>query len=235
MRPGSIDAPDVKEFAANILEGRQGGLYAPPRKVRIVGPSGFIKLALASACRCRQEIIELFRGNVFLSHLPRTHLALFRRHRHPLPKLCDPVNAVTPSCQKGSPPLAMTRFVGLTSFMKSPRAARGESLICVSDLRDHLSGVKRQRPIWRGFSEKSGGEGGIRTPDTVSRIPVFKTGAINHSATSPTTTVLLQCGSYDLDEIKFPSCSQVITNLRPRPSPVFKTGAINHSANSPHL
>ena len=37
-----------------------------------------------------------------------------------------------------------------------------------------------------------GGEGGIRTPDTVPRIPVFKTGAINRSATSPTTTVLLQ-------------------------------------------
>jgi hypothetical protein len=41
----------------------------------------------------------------------------------------------------------------------------------------------------------NGGEGGIRTPDTVSRIPVFKTGAINRSATSPTyssfTTVRL--------------------------------------------
>src|SRR5438309_3976315 len=31
-----------------------------------------------------------------------------------------------------------------------------------------------------------GGEGGIRTPDTLSGMPVFKTGAINHSATSPT-------------------------------------------------
>ena len=31
----------------------------------------------------------------------------------------------------------------------------------------------------------SGGEGGIRTPDTFSGMPVFKTGAINHSATSP--------------------------------------------------
>src|ERR1035438_4712352 len=30
-----------------------------------------------------------------------------------------------------------------------------------------------------------GGEGGIRTPGTVSRTPVFKTGAFNHSATSP--------------------------------------------------
>ncbi len=32
---------------------------------------------------------------------------------------------------------------------------------------------------------KAGGEGGIRTPDTLSGMPVFKTGAINHSATSP--------------------------------------------------
>jgi hypothetical protein len=31
----------------------------------------------------------------------------------------------------------------------------------------------------------TGGEGGIRTPDTLSGMPVFKTGAINHSATSP--------------------------------------------------
>ena len=31
----------------------------------------------------------------------------------------------------------------------------------------------------------SGGEGGIRTPGTLSGTPVFKTGAINHSATSP--------------------------------------------------
>ncbi len=32
---------------------------------------------------------------------------------------------------------------------------------------------------------KLGGEEGIRTPDTLSGMPVFKTGAINHSATSP--------------------------------------------------
>ena len=34
-----------------------------------------------------------------------------------------------------------------------------------------------------------GGEGGIRTPDTLSGMPVFKTGAINHSATSPNMSV----------------------------------------------
>ena len=38
----------------------------------------------------------------------------------------------------------------------------------------------------------SGGEGGIRTPDRVSPMPVFKTGAINRSATSPFITVLLR-------------------------------------------
>ncbi len=40
--------------------------------------------------------------------------------------------------------------------------------------------------------KSTGGEGGIRTPDTVSGMPVFKTGAINRSATSPANTVLLQ-------------------------------------------
>src|SRR5208282_4730917 len=45
---------------------------------------------------------------------------------------------------------------------------------------------------YRGFASSKllmlklvGGEGGIRTPDTLSGMPVFKTGAINRSATSP--------------------------------------------------
>ncbi len=33
--------------------------------------------------------------------------------------------------------------------------------------------------------KKSGGEGGIRTPDSLATIPVFETGAFNRSATSP--------------------------------------------------
>ncbi len=37
----------------------------------------------------------------------------------------------------------------------------------------------------KGLGEVYGGEGGIRTPDTLSGMPVFKTGAINRSATSP--------------------------------------------------
>src|SRR5258706_13818123 len=31
----------------------------------------------------------------------------------------------------------------------------------------------------------SGGEGGIRTPEALSGLPVFETGLINHSSTSP--------------------------------------------------
>src|SRR4029079_15396433 len=34
-------------------------------------------------------------------------------------------------------------------------------------------------------SVKNGGEGGIRTPDTITRMPHFECGAFNHSATSP--------------------------------------------------
>jgi hypothetical protein len=37
-----------------------------------------------------------------------------------------------------------------------------------------------------------GGEGGIRTPDTLSGMPVFKTGAINRSATSPARTPIVE-------------------------------------------
>ena len=36
----------------------------------------------------------------------------------------------------------------------------------------------------------NGGRGGIRTPDTLSGTPVFKTGAINHSATLPSLSLV---------------------------------------------
>ena len=38
-------------------------------------------------------------------------------------------------------------------------------------------------------SAKNGGEGGIRTHGDLSATPVFKTGAINHSTTSPDVLV----------------------------------------------
>ena len=42
----------------------------------------------------------------------------------------------------------------------------------------------RSSRCW-GLLEKRGGEEGIRTPDTVSGIPDFESGAFSHSATSP--------------------------------------------------
>ena len=35
------------------------------------------------------------------------------------------------------------------------------------------------------YSNRVGGWGGIRTPGTLASTPVFKTGALNHSATHP--------------------------------------------------
>ena len=36
-----------------------------------------------------------------------------------------------------------------------------------------------------GKLDANGGEGGIRTPDTLASMPHFECGAFNHSATSP--------------------------------------------------
>ena len=50
-------------------------------------------------------------------------------------------------------------------------------------------GTQRHSPLWPlrrwRFGRRNGGRGGIRTPDTLAGTPVFKTGAINHSATLP--------------------------------------------------
>ena len=39
--------------------------------------------------------------------------------------------------------------------------------------------------MWRGVAELFGGRGGIRTHGTLAGTPVFKTGALNRSATLP--------------------------------------------------
>jgi hypothetical protein len=44
---------------------------------------------------------------------------------------------------------------------------------------------KRKRTSGNNAILRLGGEGGIRTPDTVARMPHFECGAFNHSATSP--------------------------------------------------
>ena len=68
----------------------------------------------------------------------------------------------------------------------APLATGHQRMRRVSDSYNHSEGVARAGTDVSGTdNQRTGGEGGIRTPDTVSRIPVFKTGAFNHSATSP--------------------------------------------------
>ena len=57
-----------------------------------------------------------------------------------------------------------------------------------SELANRLGIVSQssiQAPVFKRRKIEHGGEGGIRTLDTVTRIPVFETGLFNHSSTSP--------------------------------------------------
>ena len=72
----------------------------------------------------------------------------------------------------------------------SPAPLAGTATGQASQTRIHCflpdSGISVGTPARHvGLTISTGGEGGIRTPDTLSGMPVFKTGAINHSATSP--------------------------------------------------
>ena len=55
--------------------------------------------------------------------------------------------------------------------------------------------IKREINMINGFCgdsfHDSGGGGGIRTHETLSRLPVFKTGAFNHSATPPRINIYI--------------------------------------------
>src|SRR5215469_16703212 len=46
----------------------------------------------------------------------------------------------------------------------------------------------QESPILLGLSHCSGGRGGIRTHEALADLPVFKTGALNRSATRPIST-----------------------------------------------
>jgi hypothetical protein len=56
-----------------------------------------------------------------------------------------------------------------------------------------------------------GGEGGIRTHDTLARIPVFETGTFNHSATSP--ILQLPCHQHEPEPVLAPARAQSALNL----------------------
>ena len=79
-----------------------------------------------------------------------------------------------------SPSHLVTRNAGFFTAFSIPK----QDSLCLMQLNGHESRLSAEH-------KANGGEGGIRTPDTLSGMPVFKTGAINHSATSPAITVLL--------------------------------------------
>ena len=51
--------------------------------------------------------------------------------------------------------------------------------------RGYWASMRAQKPAENVGRGRTGGEGGIRTPDTVARMPHFECGAFNRSATSP--------------------------------------------------
>src|SRR5215204_4925743 len=73
-----------------------------------------------------------------------------------------------------------------------------------------------------------GGGGGIRTRERLSPLPVFKTGAFNHSATPPRRTGLKpDTNAPDRCDIRLPSKVGIPSAI------VFKTAALNRSATLP--
>jgi hypothetical protein len=86
-------------------------------------------------------------------------------------------------------------FLGPGSAGRTPgqfRSAEGEGF------ERHTTGA-RPPVVWRANLRYApvGGGGGIRTPGTVSRTLVFKTSALNHSATPPRTGILSSILSFD--------------------------------------
>ena len=48
-----------------------------------------------------------------------------------------------------------------------------------------MSSERSVKDVFGPYTQFSGGGGGIRTPETLSSLTVFKTAAFNHSATPP--------------------------------------------------
>ena len=53
-----------------------------------------------------------------------------------------------------------------------------------------MRGLDSKIRRFRALQDLTGGEGGIRTHDTLARIPVFETGTFNRSDTSPVGRIL---------------------------------------------
>ena len=67
-------------------------------------------------------------------------------------------------------------FLLVSCFIPGPSGSNGQS----------IGKSKSENTKIIGFLALTGGRGGIRTHGTLAGTPVFKTGALNHSATLPT-------------------------------------------------
>src|SRR5258706_15819751 len=93
-----------------------------------------------------------------------------------------------------------------STFLPSTRAI-AQSL---APKRLNVGGILRKTENGRKGCRLTGGEGGIRTHDTLARIPVFETGTFNHSATSPEKRILAD------SEIAVSRASPIAYRGRPR-------------------
>src|ERR687897_493234 len=92
-------------------------------------------------------------------------------------------------------------------------------------------------PTGHGRAGGSGGGGGIRTRERLSPLPVFKTGAFNHSATPPqerstNPSPLSRCPEGAQTPIG-KERSVTLQSLNTPDRLVFKTAALNRSATLP--
>jgi hypothetical protein len=74
------------------------------------------------------------------------------------------------------------------AFCLAQDSQRG-SILVGADRRGAGKSNEEKTPNPRGKTGSSSGGEGIRTPDTLTGIPVFKTGAFDHSATPPVAEV----------------------------------------------
>lgn len=85
--------------------------------------------------------------------------------------------------------LAIERTLATVLAHANKRLAENKARQIRTMMLGHLIGhglpTREKAPVCPANFSLDGGEGGIRTPDTLASMPHFECGAFNHSATSP--------------------------------------------------
>ena len=133
--------------------------------------------------------IEFYGGDRWSSQRRRRRCSVRGSRRTTLPHLApnDGLAALLRSCGRHRSPCQARHTPARCTRQQSPYAPRGAS---GDTLR---TGGLRVACHPKPVRAKGGGRGGIRTHETLAGLPVFKTGALNHSATLP-SAILPRCG-----------------------------------------